>query len=123
MNCKELWNRCLVVLKDNVPEAVYTTWFAPIVPLKYEHNEILLQLPSMFFYELIEERYAGLLCATLEKEAGRPIKLLYNVLVDKSENKSSTPIFPSSQEEKEEPVKSVVKTSAPALPWDNNVFP
>lgn len=123
MNCQELWNRCLVVLKDNVPEAVYTTWFAPIVPLKYEHNEILLQLPSMFFYELIEERYAGLLSASLEKEAGRPVKLLYNVLVDKSDNSTSTPIIPSNQEEKEEPVRSVLKTSTPALPWSNDTFP
>ena len=30
-----LWNRCLDVIKDNVPETTYNTWFAPIVPLKY----------------------------------------------------------------------------------------
>ncbi len=123
MNHQELWNRCLVVLKDIVPEAVYTTWFAPIVPLKYEHDEMLLQVPSMFFYEYIEEKFADLLCSTLEKETGRSTKLLYKVLIDKSEQSTPTPIFPSATETKEEVPTVVVKTSAPNLPWANSALP
>ena len=49
-----LWNRCLEVIKDNVPETTYNTWFAPIVPLKYEDKTLILQIPSQFFYEILE---------------------------------------------------------------------
>ena len=49
-----LWNRCLDVIKDNVPETTYNTWFAPIVPLKYEDKTLILQIPSQFFYEILE---------------------------------------------------------------------
>ena len=44
-----LWNRCLDVIKDNVPETTYNTWFAPIVPLKYEDKTLILQIPSQDF--------------------------------------------------------------------------
>ncbi|MDP4278692.1 MAG: DnaA N-terminal domain-containing protein, partial [Bacteroidota bacterium] len=27
-----LWNNCLTIIKDNVPEVSYSTWFAPVVP-------------------------------------------------------------------------------------------
>ena len=49
-----LWNRCLEVIKDNVPETTYNTWFAPIVPLKYEDKTLIVQIPSQFFYEILE---------------------------------------------------------------------
>ena len=49
-----LWNRCLEVIKDNVPETTYNTWFAPIVPLKYEDKTLILQIPgsgfSLYFF-------------------------------------------------------------------------
>ena len=35
---EQLWNRCLSVIKDNISEAAYNTWFSPIIPLKYENN-------------------------------------------------------------------------------------
>lgn len=53
MTPADLWNRCLKVIKDNISEAAYKTWFEPIVPLKYENGEFVVQVPSMFFYEYI----------------------------------------------------------------------
>ena len=66
-----LWNNCLKVIKDNVSEEAYKTWFDPIVPLKYENNEFVVEVPSMFFYEYIEEKFAELLRLTLSREVGR----------------------------------------------------
>ena len=84
MTPQELWNRCLKVIKDNIPEAAYSTWFEPIVPLKYENGEFVLQVPSMFFYEYIEEKFAELLRVTLYREVGEGTKLLYRIMVDKA---------------------------------------
>ena len=79
-----LWNRCLEVIKDNVPETTYNTWFAPIVPLKYEDKTLIVQVPSQFFYEFLEDKFVDLLRKTLYKVIGDGTKLMYNVLVDKS---------------------------------------
>lgn len=84
MTPQELWNRCLKVIKDNISEAAYSTWFEPIVPLKYENGEFVLQVPSMFFYEYIEEKFAELLRVTLYREVGEGTKLLYRIMVDKA---------------------------------------
>lgn len=72
-----LWNRCLEVIKDNVPETTYNTWFAPIVPLKYEDKTLILQIPSQFFYEILEERFVDLIRKTLYKVIGEGTKLMY----------------------------------------------
>ncbi|WP_071145714.1 chromosomal replication initiator protein DnaA [Bacteroides ihuae] len=79
-----LWNRCLLVIRDNVPETTYNTWFVPIIPLKYEDKTLTVQVPSQFFYEFIEDKFVDLLRATLYKVIGEGTKLMYNVMVDKS---------------------------------------
>ena len=71
-----LWNRCLEVIKDNVPETTYNTWFAPIVPLKYEDKTLIVQIPSQFFYEILEEKFVDLLRKTLYKAIGEGTKLI-----------------------------------------------
>ncbi len=91
MTPQELWNRCLKVIKDNISETAYSTWFEPIVPLKYENGDFVLQVPSMFFYEYIEERFAELLRVTLYREVGEGTNLLYQIMVDKT----STTTIPS----------------------------
>ena len=58
-NHVELWNRCLQVIRDNVPEPAFNTWFKPIIPLKYENKTLTVEVPSQFFYEFIEEKYLG----------------------------------------------------------------
>jgi len=88
-NHEQLWNRCLNVIKDNISEASFNTWFAPIVSLKYENNVFVLQVPSQFFVEYIEEKYIDLLRMTLYREAGVGTKLEYRVLIDKSSGKGT----------------------------------
>ena len=63
-----LWNRCLNIIRDNVPDTTYKTWFEPIVPLKYEDHALTIGVPSPFFYEFLEEKFVDLLRAALYKE-------------------------------------------------------
>lgn len=85
-----LWNRCLKVIRDNVPETTFNTWFAPIIPMKYENKALTVQVPSQFFYEFLEEKFVELLRATLYKEIGEGTKLMYRVIVDNSSKKPGT---------------------------------
>lgn len=84
MDHVRLWNQCLKVIKDNVSDVAYDTWFAPIVPLDYKDNEFVLQVPSQFFYEYIEEKYIDLLRKTLYREVGEGTQLKYRIIMDKA---------------------------------------
>lgn len=85
----QLWSNCLDVIKDNISEASFNTWFAPITALKYEGNVFVLQVPSQFFVEYIEEKYIDLLQMTLYRVIGNGTRLEYRVLIDKSSNKGT----------------------------------
>ena len=86
---EQLWNRCLGVIKDNLSDSLYATWFAPIIALQYENNIIVLQVPSPFFVEFIEEKYIDLLRMTLHRVIGVGTRLEYRVLIDKSNGKAT----------------------------------
>ena len=83
-NCVELWKRCLQMIHDNVPETTFKTWFEPIVPLKYEDKALTIGVPSPLFYEFLEEKFADLLRATLNKQIEEGTRLMYSVLTDKT---------------------------------------
>jgi chromosomal replication initiator protein len=81
LNHESLWNQCLSIIKDNVPELSFTTWFTPIVPLQYEDKALLLQVPSHFFYEQLENQYADLIGKAILRVTGENTRLLYQVMV------------------------------------------
>ena len=95
---EQLWNSCLKIIKDNINEASFNTWFSPIVPVMYENKVFVLQVPSQFFVEYIEEKYIDLLRMTLTRVAGSGTKLEYRVLIDKSSGTGTQ--IPSTAEQK-----------------------
>ena len=78
----KLWNQCLEIIQDNVSDKVFSTWFIPIVPLKYENEDFTIQVPSQFFYEYLEEKYADLIYQALSRVTGKAIILNYRIIVD-----------------------------------------
>lgn len=81
-DCKEVWENCLAVIRDNVPYQGFRTWFEPIVPLKLEGSVLTIQVPSQFFYEWIEEHYVTLLKKTIRKELGAEGRLEYSIIME-----------------------------------------
>lgn len=82
------WNKCLEIIRDNVPEAVFATWFADIKPLRYEDNTLTIQVKSNFVYEFLEGNFVDLLRTTLFRVMGNGTQLMYSVLTDKDNNLS-----------------------------------
>ncbi len=85
-DCNILWGKCLDVIRDIIPEAAFSTWFMPIVPLKYDGNVFTIQVPSQFFYEYLEDKYVDLLQQTLYREIGEGTILNYRILVETESN-------------------------------------
>ena len=78
-NVAQQWNRCLAVIKANLPAEQYDVWFAPIDAVDYdqENNRVMLKVPSKFFVEQIEGRYINLLSSALKMVFGENVQLRY----------------------------------------------
>ncbi len=95
----KIWSNCLNVVKDNIPQISYQTWFEPIKPIALEKDVLTIQVPSLFFYEYLEEQYIDLLSKILRKELGSNAKLEYNVVMDNAHVANRQPYtlsFPTS---------------------------
>ncbi len=90
-NAEKIWNNCLAIIKDIVEWQHYKTWFEPIVPVSLNENILVLQVPSQFFFEYLEEHYVNLLAKTLKRELGKNARLEYRIMVD-SGNKTNKPV-------------------------------
>lgn len=91
MNHQSAWEQCLSIIRDNINEQSFQTWFKPIKPLSLENKVLTIMVPSPFFHEWIEEHYLQLLRKTIQKVIGKDVKLDYRIVVENS----STPSNPS----------------------------
>ena len=79
---KALWDNCLQLIKANVTEQQYKTWFAPIVFESYSETEqtLLVQLPSRYVFEYLEQHYVSLLSKVLARVFGANVRLSYRIV-------------------------------------------
>ena len=80
-----LWDECLRLIKANVTEQQFKTWFAPIVFESYSEDSrtVLVQVPSPYVYEYLEQYYVGLLSKVLTRCFGENTNLTYRIVTDK----------------------------------------
>ncbi len=85
---KVLWDNCLHLIKENVTEQQYKTWFESIVFERFdaENRTILVKVPSMYVYEYLEQYYVGLLSMVLKRCFGQQVQLTYRVITDRKHN-------------------------------------
>ena len=83
-----LWEQCLQLIRDNVTEQQFTTWFRPITFEAFDAatNILLVQVPSPFVYEYLEENYVDLLSKVLTRIYGKGVQLKYRIVTDKAHN-------------------------------------
>ena len=81
-----LWDKCLALIKENVSEQQYKTWFSPIVFESFSEKDktLLVQVPSPYVYEYLEEYYIDLLSRVLSKCFGAGVRLTYRIVADKT---------------------------------------
>ena len=79
-DCQILWKKCLEIIKDNLPEEQFNTWFRPIIPYSFnEKNEFRILVPSNFFGEYIEANFQKLLLPVVRRVMGPEVTLIYRV--------------------------------------------
>ena len=77
-----LWNDCLRLIRANVTEQQFKTWFAPIVFESYSEatHKVLVQVPSMYVYEYLEQYYVSLMGKVLSRVFGANVGLSYRIV-------------------------------------------
>lgn len=86
---KALWDNCLHLIRQNVTEQIYKTWFEPIVFESYNEQEktVLVQVPSPYVYEYLEQYYVRLMAWALANSFKASVKLTYRLVIDSEHKK------------------------------------
>ena len=102
---KALWEECLHLIEANVSEQQYKTWFAPIVFESYSETEqtLLVQVPSPYVYEYLEQYYVGLLSKVLARVFGTSVKLSYRIVTVKAQHNVTTTVESDGPSEIQQP--------------------
>ncbi len=69
-NCVDIWSKTLSLLKENLNEQTFITWFKPIVPINLNGKKLTVQIPSHFFYEFLDSHYRELINRSLQQIIG-----------------------------------------------------
>lgn len=77
-----VWEKCLRIIRESIPDQSFQTWFEPIRPFKLNGKVLTIQVPSQFFYEWLEDNYVHLLRQALDFSLGREGMLEYSIIVD-----------------------------------------
>jgi chromosomal replication initiator protein len=111
---KALWTDCLQIIQANVTEQQFKTWFAPIVFESYSETEhtLLVQVPSPYVYEYLEQYYVGLLSKVLARVFETNVVLRYRIVTDQA-NKISQEVESDGPATVEAPLATVRANKAP----------
>ena len=67
-NQAALWSKCLQAIQTKVQPQSFQTWFGPIASKYLGPDKAVIEVPSAFFAEWIEEHYADVIREALEEE-------------------------------------------------------
>lgn len=118
---KALWDNCLEMIKANVSEQQFKTWFATIVFESFSEQDriLLLQVPSTYAYEYLEQYYVGLLGKVITHNFGPSVKLRYRLNADAASAKiqeAESTVSPTDASQQRQQYKPQIRHQAPPTP-------
>ena len=81
---QRVWAACLDLIKERVNSQSFKTWFEPIVPQNLQGGTLVVQVPSQFFYDWLEEHYYTIINTTITRVLGPDAALEYSVRTEES---------------------------------------
>ncbi|TAF32610.1 MAG: chromosomal replication initiator protein DnaA [Cytophagales bacterium] len=99
-DCASIWKNCLAVIREQVTQQAYQTWFLPLRPIRLIDHILTVQSPSKFHCEWIEQNHLQALTTAIKKVLGENGKFEYYVSEQRVEKKapqlaSSSPLAQS----------------------------
>ena len=81
MEKQNFWSECLDLIKQQITNQAYETWFSDVEVLELNEEEIKLQVPNQYHYEWLEQKYRHLINEVIIKVGENPRVVNYNVNV------------------------------------------
>ncbi len=78
LTADELWSRVLESVRSHLQEQTYRTWFGGTAAAGLTDSELLVQAPSEFHVEWVEDKYGSLLSDLIEQILGRPLRVTFH---------------------------------------------
>lgn len=75
----QVWDNCLSIIKDVIPESQFDTWFEPIKAVSFDGNTFTIEVPSEFFREYLDEHFIDFIGKALTRVLGIRANLVYKV--------------------------------------------
>ncbi|MEX0856062.1 MAG: chromosomal replication initiator protein DnaA [Gemmatimonadota bacterium] len=73
----ELWSNVLASVRAGIPEQSYRTWLAGSQAVGLSESELIVEAPSAFHVEWVEDKYGSLLSEHVASVLGRPLGLSF----------------------------------------------
>ncbi len=77
LSASEIWAHTLASARARLPEQSFQTWLSGTEAVGFSNDELLVEAPSQFHVEWIEDKYGAFLRRTLEQRLGRPLTVSY----------------------------------------------
>ena len=81
MEKQNFWSDCLSLIKQQITNQAYETWFSDVEILEVTEEEIKLQVPNQYHFEWLEQKYRHLLNDVITKVGINPRVVNYSVNV------------------------------------------
>ena len=75
----DAWLKFLEIVKLNVSDLKFNTWFKPIKAKSIENNTLLISVPSQDYYEMIISRFGDIISRSLKMILGEAGRLVYEI--------------------------------------------
>ncbi|MCD4812742.1 chromosomal replication initiator protein DnaA [bacterium] len=88
----ELWSSVLSELENNLNKQSFETWFTPTRAILFSENKLVIEVPSRFFCDWLNEHYLSLLKEITSKIAQQDVSVLFNISTELQAQQQSTAI-------------------------------
>jgi len=93
-----VWEKVLSVIKPQINEQSFTTWFEPLKPVDIDDSTLTVEIPSKFFSEWLDEHYHNAIYSALEEVLDKNARLEFKVSKDNGNNEIHS-IIPSESQQ------------------------
>src|SRR5262249_39664874 len=105
---EKTWNQCLKFIEGRVNNQSFNTWFKPIVPLRMTDRNFVIQVPSQFFSDWLDEHHYTLLVEALRDVTGLETEIDYEIV---AEERDLRPVLPHASQSSPEPQRLLSSAS------------
>ena len=78
---EDLWNSCLIYIKERITDQAYQTWFSGILLSSLTDQELIIQVPNKFHFEWLESKYRLLIDDAVKNVFSKSLVINYSVVI------------------------------------------